>query len=255
MVNLLLFFLSTLSSGFLLFSCHLRMDHHHHLHHHLYHVHHANGNLSNGVGGVGTQYFNSPRGTFISLARSPASPPLCPPPPPPPPGPVTHPSASMSPPYASVSMLDPFASPMRRFSESDCNQPDCQSLPGPSSQSAYSGNCKSSSSHLAQSHHQPHPHHHPHHHHRKMPSVDKNDPNYQQRRSRNNEAVKKSREKKKKESEQVHKEVKYLERENEKLKAHLLKQKTSYETLKDLWESANGKMDIRTEQSLFQHQD
>ena len=148
---------------------------------------------------------------------------------PPSPASLSHNSSSFR-----ASMIDPYAN-MRRFSEGDCNQ-ECPSLPGPSSRSPH----HKSSAHL--------------YHRRKLPSgqVDRNDPAYREKRERNNEAVKKSREKKKKESEKVYKDVQHLERENERLKTNLLKQKTSYETLKDLYEAACGKMSPGTEQKLFQ---
>lgn len=193
------------------------MDHHHHHHHHLYHPHHGhpNAHIQNSM-----QFFNTSRAiSFVTepTVNSPS---------------ISHNNSSPSS-QLKASMIDPYT--MRRYSENECEQ-DCSSNPGPSRSP---GKSSTSSSQFYRN--------------KKLPPVDKNTKEYREKRTRNNEAVKKSRLKKKEESEKVHKEVANLERENERLKLHLLEQKTSYKTLKDLLEVAVGKkLSPGSEQKLFQ---
>lgn len=82
--------------------------------------------------------------------------------------------------------------------------------------------------------------------------VDKNSQEYKEKRERNNNAVKASRERFAKKFEKVTKDVQVLEREKKDLKVKVRDVKTSYNTLKDLYETSFGPMDEYMEKSLFQ---
>ena len=83
-------------------------------------------------------------------------------------------------------------------------------------------------------------------------SFDKNSQEYKEKRERNNNAVKASRERFAKKFEKVTKDVHQLEKEKKDLKVKVRDAKTSYNTLKDLYETSFGPMDPYTVQSLFQ---
>lgn len=81
--------------------------------------------------------------------------------------------------------------------------------------------------------------------------VDKNSQEYKEKRERNNNAVKASRERFAKKFEKVTKDVQRLEKEKKDLKVKVRDVRTSYNTLKDLYETSFGPMDPYTAQSLF----
>ena len=82
--------------------------------------------------------------------------------------------------------------------------------------------------------------------------VDKNSQEYKEKRERNNNAVKASRERFAKKFDKVKKDVRGLEKERKDLKVQVRDARTSYNTLKDLYESSFGPMDPYTLNSLFQ---
>src|SRR5437868_4724211 len=81
------------------------------------------------------------------------------------------------------------------------------------------------------------------------------DPQYREKRAKNNEAVKKSREKKRRESEETSRSIEHLQSENNELRVRRIQAEASWNTTKEIYESLYGKLTPDEEAQLFRPDD